>query len=127
MKKRWNILALAVAFALCTLFVGGPASAVDVPEKMKDIPLYQGSTVRQAMDMTNHSMLVATVKASDSDVADFYKKAMVAKGWKLAFNAEHEDMKLLHFQKDKMVFQVTVQIPKGGEDTTYNLVLTAQQ
>jgi hypothetical protein len=127
MNKRWNILALAVAFALCILFIGGPAFAVDVPEKLKDIPLYQGSTVRQAMDMTNHTMLIATVKASGSDVADFYKKAMAAKGWKLAFNAEQEEMKLLHFQKDKMVFQVTIQIPKGEEETTYNLVLTAQQ
>jgi len=127
MEKRWRIPALAVACALCILFGGGPALAVDVPEKLKDMPLYQGSTVRQAIDMTNHALLIATVKASGDAIADFYKKAMVAKGWKLAFQAEQEAMKLLHFQKDKMLFQVAIQPPKGAEEVTYNLMLSEQQ
>lgn len=124
MEKRWRILALAV---LCILFGCGLAFAVDVPEKLKDMPLYQGSTVRQAMDMTNHSMLIVTVKASVDAISDFYKKAMATKGWKLAFQAEQEEVKLIHFQKDKMFFQVTIQLPKGAEQTTYNLLLTEQQ
>ncbi len=127
MEKRWRILALAVACTLCILFDGCRAFAVEVPEKLRDMPLYQGSTVRQAIDMTNHAMLVATVKAGGDAIADFYKKAMAAKGWKLAFQAEQEDIKLINFQKDKMVFQVTIQLEKGAEETTYNLLWTSRE
>jgi len=127
MEKRCRILALSVACVLCILIGGGSAFAVDIPEKLKDMPLYQGSTVRQAMDMTNHAMLIATVNASGDAIADFYKKAMLAKGWKVAFQAEREDMKLIHFQKDKQLFQVAIQPPKGAGETTYNLLLSAQE
>jgi hypothetical protein len=59
------------------------------------------SEVQQAMDMENHAMLSATVKAKIDAIADFYKSAIPGKGWKAAFQTEQEDMKIIQFQKDK--------------------------
>ena len=84
MEKRWRIWAFAVVSTFCILFSVGPAFAVTVPDKLKDIPLYQGSTVQQAMDMENNAMLSATVKARIDAIADFYKSVMPEKGWKVA-------------------------------------------
>ncbi|HYA41501.1 MAG TPA: hypothetical protein VEF34_09375 [Syntrophobacteraceae bacterium] len=126
MEKRWRNLAFAGVCTLCILFCSTAAFPVDVPEKLKDIPLYQGSTVKQAMDMANHAMLVAAVKAKGSAIADFYKNAMKAEGWKVAFQAEQEDMMLIHFQKGKRMVQLTIQLEKGGEATTYNLMTTSE-
>ena len=78
------------------------------------------------MDMPNHAMLIAAVKARGSAIADFYKNAMTAKGWKVAFQAEQEDVKIVHFQKDKLIFQVTIQLEKGGEAKSYNLLMISE-
>jgi hypothetical protein len=126
MEKRRGIWALTVLCSVFVLLGAGTAFAVDVPEKLKDIPLYQGSTVQQALDMQNNVMLVAAVKAKGSDIADFYKKTMTAKGWKVAFQAEQNDVKIVHFQKDKLVFQVTIQLENGGEAKTYHLMMITQ-
>jgi len=126
MEKRRGICALTVLCSVFVLLGAGTAFAVDVPEKLKDIPLYQGSTVQQALDMQNNVMLVAAVKAKGSDIADFYKKTMTAKGWKVAFQAEQNDVKIVHFQKDKLVFQVTIQLENGGEAKTYHLMMITQ-
>jgi hypothetical protein len=126
MEKRRGICALTVLCSVFVLLGAGTAFAVDVPEKLKDIPLYQGSTVQQALDMQNNVMLVAAVNAKGSDIADFYKKTMTAKGWKVAFQAEQNDVKIVHFQKDKLVFQVTIQLENGGEAKTYHLMMITQ-
>ena len=126
MAERRGNWTFAVVCAFCILLGATSALAVDVPETLKDIPLYQGSTVKQAMDMANYAMVVATVKANGNAIADFYKSTMTAQGWKVAFQAEQEDVKIVHFQKDKRMFQVTIQIDKGGEATTYNLAMTSQ-
>jgi hypothetical protein len=126
MEKRWGSLAFAVVCTFCILFSAGAALAVSVPDKLKDIPLYQGSTVKQAMDMDTHAMLIATVKAKVDDIAGFYKNAMLAKGWKVGFQAEQEEVKIIHFQKDKLIFQLTIQSEKDSEETTYHLMMTSQ-
>jgi hypothetical protein len=126
MEKRWGIWAFAVVSTFYILFSVGPAFAVTVPEKLNDIPLFQGSKVQQAMDMENHAMLSATVKAKVDAIADFYKNAMQGKGWKVAFQAEQEDMKIIQFKKDKQLLQVTIQLEKGAEEATYNLLMTSQ-
>ena len=54
------------------------------------------------------------------------KNTMTAKGWKTAFQAEQEEVKVIHFQKDKQVFQVTIQLEKEEDTTTYNLMMTSQ-
>lgn len=44
----------------------------------------------------------------------------------MAFQAEMEDMKIIQFQKDKLLLQVTIQSEKAGEATIYNLLTTSQ-
>ena len=127
MEKKWQSSSFAALCLFCIIFVAGPAlGAIDIPDKLKDIPLYQGSKVQQTMDMENHAMIVASVKAKADAIADFYKNLMVGRGWKLAFQAEQEDTKVIHFQKDKQVFQLTVTSDKKTEETTYTLMLASQ-
>ena len=127
MGKRWRSSASAAVCLVCILFGAGLAlGAVDIPDKLKDIPLYQGSKVQQAINMDNHAMIIATVKAKADAIADFYKNLMAGKGWKLAFQSDQEDAKILHFQKDKQVFQLTVTSEKKSEEITYTLMVTSQ-
>ena len=46
MEKRWGIVGFAVVCAFFILFCVGPAFAVTVPEKLKDIPLFQKDKLR---------------------------------------------------------------------------------
>jgi len=109
----------------CILFGIGPAlGAIDVPEKLKGIPLYAGSNIQHAMDMDSTAMLTATVDAKSDAVADFYKNTMKAQGWKVALQAEQEHVKIIHFQKAEQIFQLTIQNEKEGGVTTYNLVIS---
>ena len=127
MGKRWRSSASAAVCLFCILFGAGLAmGTIDIPDKLKDIPLYQGSKVQQAINMENHAMIIASVKAKADAVADFYKNLMVGKGWKLAFQSDQEDAKIIHFQKDKQVFQLTVASEKKSEEITYTLMLTSQ-
>src|SRR5208283_1379884 len=110
MDSRVRIFALSFAVAACALYALGPAfGAIDVPAKFKDIPLYEGSKIVHAMDMENNAMLSATVKASAEAVAEFYKNAMKGSGWKLVLQMDQDKAKILHFQKDKQILQVTIQ------------------
>ena len=124
MEKRRGIRAFVCV--VCIAFAAVSAFAIDVPEKLKSIPLYQGSKVEQSMDMAGSSMLIASVKAEGDAIANFYKNAMTSKGWKVVFQADREDVKVVHFQKDKQIFQVSIQNEKGKGVTTYNLVIASQ-
>ena len=127
MDKRMRAFVLLLAVAAGVLYVMGPAfGAIDVPAKFKDVPLYAGSKIVHAMDMENNAMLSATVKASADAVSEFYKNAMKERGWKLAFQMDQDTAKVLHFQKDKLVFQVTIQANENDALTTYNLVIASQ-
>ncbi len=125
-KIRLSSASAAVCL-FCILFGAGLAvGAIDIPDKLKDIPLYQGSKVTQAINMENHAMIVASVKAKADAIADFYKNIMAEKGWKLVFQSGQEDTKIIHFQKDKQVFQLTVTGEKKAEETTYTLMFASQ-
>ena len=127
MDKRTRVFLLSVAVVACVLYALGPAfGAIDVPAKFKDIPLYDGSTIVHAMDMENNAMLGATVKASADAVSEFYKNAMKGSGWKLVLQMDQDKAKILHFQKDKQILQVTIQVGEKDTLTTYNLVIVSQ-
>ena len=127
MDKRTRVFLLSVAVVACVLYALGPAfGAIDVPAKFKDIPLYDGSTIVHAMDMENNAMLGATVKASADAVSEFYKNAMKGSGWKLVFQMDQDNVKVLHFQKGNLVLQVTIQVDEKEALTTYNLVIASQ-
>jgi len=127
MQKSLGIFRVAAVFVLAVLFgAGASLGAIDIPEKLKDIPLYQGSKVQHAMDMGNSAMLTVKVDAKSDAVADYYKSIMKAKGWNVAFQAEQENAKMIHFQKDKQILQVTIHTEKDGNSTIYNLVISTQ-
>jgi hypothetical protein len=127
MVKRMRVCVLSVAVVVSALISFGPAfGAIDVPAKFKGIPIYDGSKIVHAMDMDSNAMLSATVKASADAVSDFYKNAMKGSGWKLAMQMDQDNTKVLHFQKDKQVFQVTIQFEENDGLTTYNLVIASQ-
>jgi hypothetical protein len=127
MRKRIEIYALLALGALCILFGGSKAFGIEVPEKLKGIPLFKGSTIEQSMDMGKGSMLNATVDADGEAVSEFYKKEMSAKGWKTAFSMDQGDSKVINFQKDDMVFQVSVQTEKDKHKTNYQLFMTSNK
>ncbi len=127
MRVRLNFIAICLYFLPVFFFAVGPAlAAVDVPDKLKEFPLYSGSKIIQAMDMDNNAMLSATVKASPDSVSDFYKNGMKGKGWKLAMQMDQDNSKVLHFQKDNMIFQVTIEGEEQGDLTTYNLMVSSK-
>lgn len=124
MKSR---LAFAAVCAVCIIFgLSCTVAAIDVPAKLIDIPLYQGSKVEQAMDMQNHSMVTLKVNAKPEDIAVFYKSAMEGKGWKTLFQAEQEGVRVINFQKDNQMLQLSIHTEKKEDATTVNLVLTSQ-
>ncbi len=115
----------AAVCAVIILFGLSCASwAVDVPAKLKDIPIFQGAKIEQAMDMENHAMLTAKVNAKPEAIASFYKGAMEAKGWKTFFQAEQENTRIIQFQKGDQMLQIGIQT--DGDGTTFNLVVTTK-
>jgi hypothetical protein len=127
MNRKMRVFVLSVSVMVCFLCAfGRPVGAVEVPAKFKEIPLYEGSKVVHAMDMENNAMLSATVKASADAVSDFYKNAMKSSGWKLSFQMDQESAKVLHFQKDKLIFNVAIQTEENNPETTYNLAISSQ-
>ena len=127
MDKRMRVFVVSVAVVACVLYVLRPAwGEIDIPAKLKNIPIYDGSKIVHAMDMEKNAMLSATVKASADAVAKFYKDAMTGSGWKLVVQMDQDNAKVLHFQKGDLIFQVTIQTGEKDEPTTYNLVIANQ-
>ena len=120
-KKIVGFLFVAVLGVF--VMVGAAMAGMDIPDKLKDVPLYSGTKIVQVMDMDKHAVAVLTVKADRDALVDFYKQSMKTAGWKLAFQAEQEDGAVLHFTKEDHSLQVSVQ--KGDEDGTINYQLAA--
>lgn len=125
MSKRYGFFTSSILCILYILFGGGNALGIDVPEKLKEIPLYPGSTIEPVTGMINPAtFLVATVKAESDAIAEFYKKTMVGKGWSVAFQAEQKNTTTMAFQKDKTTLQVNIEYDKGKNTATYSLLMT---
>ncbi len=127
MFRRRGIIAMTVA---CSFFVLNCAvsafAAVELPEKLKDVPLFPNSKIMQAMDMDATAMGTLTVKAAGAEaVSDFYKKSMKESGWKIVFQAQQENVHVIHFQKDSRLLHINIQSEEGGT-ITYNMVAQSQ-
>jgi hypothetical protein len=118
----------ALLFGLLMLFVSGLAhAAMQLPDSMKEIPVFAGSKITQAMEMENTSTAMFTLKAQSDAILDFYKQNMKSRGWKTVFQAEQEDSAIITFSSGKQILQLSVH--KKGDDGTleYILVLTTQK
>ncbi|MCE5334164.1 MAG: hypothetical protein LLG06_06200 [Desulfobacteraceae bacterium] len=114
------VLLLLTVFAVTSAF-----AAVDLPDKLKDMPLYPNSKVQQSMDMGDGVMATAVVKGAKLDaVADFFKTKIKEKGWKVTFQAQEEEAQMLQFQKDGQMIHIQVQAEEDG--VTYNMVLQSK-
>lgn len=124
-RSRVIGVVLLQALYLCVGF-GLAFGAMEIPTKLKEVPIYSGSKIVQVMDMDNNSMAMLTVKADREALLDFYKQSMKAKGWKVAFQAEQEDNAMVHFTKDNQTIQITVQ--NGDEEgmLQYHLLAVGQ-
>jgi len=110
---RATIFLLFLAFA--------PAlPAMDLPNKLAQVPVFSGAKIVQVMDMGNSAMAMLEVKADNQALMKFYKKEMEGKGWKTAFQAEQEDNAIIHFTKDNQTIQIST--GKDGDKTSYQMV-----
>ena len=79
MSRRSGIVGFP-SVLVCILFAAGVAlAAVSLPDKLKEIPLYPGSKIQQAMDMDKNSMAGLEVNAKGEDVFEFYQKGTSGK------------------------------------------------
>ena len=102
-----QVICLLVGFELAF-------GAMELPEKLKEAPLYPGSKIQQIMDMGVQSMAILSVKADRDVLLDFYKQNLKSKGWKIAAQFEQEDGAGITFSKDRQLIQVAV--GKGEEE-----------
>ncbi|MHC1726377.1 MAG: hypothetical protein AB9866_10270 [Syntrophobacteraceae bacterium] len=71
-------------------------------------------------------MASLTGKAAGAEaIAEFYKKALKKKGWKVVLQAQQEDAHVVHFQTDSKLLHINIQAEEGGK-VTCNMVLLSQ-
>ncbi len=114
------VICLLVGFSLAM-------GAMELPEKLKEVPLYSGSKLQQIMDMGPQSMAILSVKADRDALLDFYKQNLKAKGWKVAAQFEQEDGAGITFSKDQTLIQLAV--GKGEEEgmLQYQLIFIGEK
>lgn len=126
MFRRRGIRTILALCSACILFGTACAlAAVELPAKLKEIPLFPNSKVEQAMDMEGTAMGSLRCKGTNVDaVAEFYKTAMKEKGWKMVFQAQQEDTQVVHFQKDSRLLHINVQA--DGDAVVCNMIMQAK-
>lgn len=118
----------ALLFGLLMLFVSGLAyAAMQLPDSMKEIPVFTGSKITQAMEMENTSTAMFTLKGQSDAVLDFYRQNMMSKGWKTVFQAEEEGSAIITFSSGKRMLQLSVHKQNDDGIVQYILVLTTQK
>lgn len=121
MKTRMSIGILGLLFLLWApvCFAGG-----EIPEEVKRVvPVYADAKFREPMNLPNGKGVIMSSESDPKTVADFYKKAMVEKGWKLTTEKEAGENIKLVMTKDQDVFSFSSfkREPKG---TTFILAVT---
>lgn len=125
MRKRSRMAGFSI-IALCMLFAAGAAmAAITVPEKLKEIPLFSGASIKQATEMDKNSMVMMEIPAKAEDVFEFYKKELPGKGWKIFSQMQQEDDALLQCQKGTAMLQVAIHNEDEGK-IACTLVLSEQ-
>lgn len=100
-------------------------AAMELPDKLSQIPVFSGSKIIQVMDMGDNSMAALEVTADRDALIKFYKDEMKGKGWKTVFQAEQEDSAVLHFMKDNKTIQISANKEEEGK-LGYQMVFIGQ-
>jgi hypothetical protein len=102
-----QVISLLVGFQLAF-------GAMELPEKLKQVPLYPGSKIQQIMDMGPQSTAILSARADRDALLDFYKQNLKSKGWKIVAQFDQEDGAGITFSKDRQLIQIAVK--KGNEE-----------
>ena len=92
----------------------------------KDVPLYDGLAVLQAMSDTASGMFNVTggVAAAPDAVMAFYKEKTAAQGWTETMSMNAGDMQTLMCEKDDRA--LSVMVSKDGEKATLSVSVSKQ-
>ena len=96
---------------------------VTVPDGFpKDIYLHDGAKVMTAMTMPQGQMLTLETADPADKVADAYRTAMSAAGWKQEMAMDSGTGKMLSYSKDKQQAQVTIDGDSDSARTTITII-----
>lgn len=92
----------------------------------KDVPLYDGLAVLQAMSDTASGMFNVTggIAAAPDTVMAFYKEKTAAQGWTETMSMNAGDMQTLMCEKDDRA--LSVMVSKDGEKSTLSVSVSKQ-
>jgi hypothetical protein len=111
--------------------IGVVFAAIELPEKLKDVPTYPGSKIQQVMDYGLQCIVVFTVKAGGDAVVDFYKQNLKTKGWKVIGQAQDQDSEGATFSRiqreERQLIQLTVGKPDAQGMIQYQLIYIGER
>jgi hypothetical protein len=125
MKSNRTFTMALIYVVLLSFWVTTGFAAMELPEKLSQVPVFSGSKIIQVMDMGDNSMAALEVKADRDALIKFYKDEMKGKGWKTVFQAEQEDSAVLHFMKDNKTIQISANKEEEGK-LSYQMVFMGQ-
>jgi hypothetical protein len=130
MARRWIVTGLLHAVYFLAA-IGVVFAAIELPEKLKDVPTYPGSKIQQVMDYGLQCMVVCTVKAGGDAVVDFYKQSLQTKGWKVVAQVQDQDSQGATFSRiqreERQVIQLTVGKPNAQGMIEYQLIYIGER
>jgi len=97
-------------------------ATVQVPPRMKDVPIYENATIVQAMEAEEFAQIVYAVSTEIKKVIKWYKDIMLKKGWKVVMEMNMEKNSVLNLAKDNLTLVVNTSVDQKGK-TTVHLVL----
>jgi hypothetical protein len=100
--------------------------AMELSEKLKQVPLYPGSKIQQIMDMGIQSMAILSVRVDRDALLDFYRQDLKSKGWKLVAQFEEEDGAGITFSKDRQLIQIAVKKGDAEGMLQYQLIFISE-
>jgi len=119
MKLKVYVLILLLV-SLC--FASMAWATVQVPPRMKDVPIYENATIVQAMEAEEFAQIVYAVSTEIKKVIKWYKDIMLKKGWKVVMEMNMENNSVLNLAKDNLTLVVNTSVDQKGK-TTVHLVL----
>ena len=87
----------------------------------KDVPIYQGATVRMAGSQGKGMIAMLVVSASSADAAKYYQDELKNQGWEIENTVNTADVAVLSAKKEQR--RCTVSITKDKEGTMVNVVV----
>lgn len=123
MKKKPSLISFLLLVWIW-LFSGPVWAGAETPEKLRGIPIFEGSKVIQVIDGPKQWSAVMEVTANRDTVAEFYKKSLEADGWRTVSQSQYATGGVLQLEKGADVIQIALVNRKKDDKVVllYNLV-----